>query len=97
MYARTFTATFQAGKMDEVIRLVEESILPAAQQQPGFHHLYFLTDLGANKGTIISLWATEADRSAGENNGFLREQVAKLGELVAAPPSVDRFAVSSHG
>ena len=96
MFARVFSAQIQSGKMDEVIQVVEGSIIPAAKTQAGFKGLVLLTDPNAGKAMIVSQWASEADRAASESNGFLREQLAKLGALVAGPPSTERFQISAH-
>lgn len=97
MYARVFTAQLQAGKLDEAIHIVQDSIIPAAKAQKGFQQLFFLSDSNTGKCHIVSLWASEADRAASEASGFLREQLAKLAAVVAGPPSTERFVVSVHG
>jgi quinol monooxygenase YgiN len=97
MHARIFSAQFQEGKLEDVTQLVETSIIPAAKQQSGFHHLYWMTDPDTHKGVIVSIWDSEADRTASENNGFLNEQLVKLRAYVAAPPTVERVIISSHG
>ncbi|NJM40493.1 MAG: hypothetical protein HC853_06870 [Anaerolineae bacterium] len=91
MYARVFTAQIQTGKLDDVIRITHDSIIPAAKEQHGFKNLTLLIDRAANKAMIVSQWATEADRTASESNGFLREQLTKLGAFVAGPPTTERF------
>jgi heme-degrading monooxygenase HmoA len=96
MYARVFSAQIQSGKLDDVTQLVQSSIIPAAKTQHGFKGLLLLTDPGTGKAMIVSQWATEADRAASENNGFLREQLAKLSAFVAGPPSTERFEISAH-
>ncbi len=94
MFARVFTAQIQPDKINDIIALVQNSIIPAAKAQSGFVGLVFLTDAALGKVKLISQWATEADRTASENNGFLREQLAKLSAFVAGPPSTERFVVS---
>ena len=96
MYARVFTAHIQAGKLDDVTHVTQNSIIPAAEAQKGFKGLLLLTDPTTSKAMIVSQWATEADRTASESNGFLREQLAKLGAFVAGPPTTERFEISSH-
>ena len=95
MYARVFSAQIQVGKLDDVTRITQDSIIPAAKMQKGFKSLVLLTDPGTRKAMIVSQWATEADRIASETSGFLREQLAKLGVLVDGPPTTERFEVST--
>lgn len=97
MYARVFSAQLQPDKIEEANRLVQEAIIPAAQQQPGFQKLLWLIDPTLHRGMIISLWATAAERTASENNGFLREQLTKLATVVVGQPTVERFVVSNEG
>ena len=96
MYARVFTAQIQTGKLDDVRHVTQNSIMPAAKTQKGFKGLLLLTDPTTSKAMIVSQWATEADRTASESNGFLQEQLAKLKSLVAGPPTTERFEISSH-
>ena len=96
MVARIFSAQIQTGKLDEVTHLVQNSIIPAARMQHGFKSLVLLTDASTGKAMIVSQWASEADRAASESNGFLREQLAKLGTFVAGPPSTERFEITAH-
>ena len=95
MYARVFTAQIQAGKFDDVAQVTRNSIFPAAKTQSGFKGILLLTDATTSKVMIVSQWATEADRIASESNGFLREQLAKLGAFVASSPTTERFEISS--
>ncbi len=97
MYARVFSGQLQPDKIDEATQIVQESIVPTAQQQQGFKNLFCLVDRTTHKGMIISLWASEADRSASESNGFLREQIGKLAAVVNGQPTTERFEVGADG
>ena len=97
MYARVFSGQLQPDKIDEAIQIVQDSIVPAAQQQQGFKNLLWLVDRTTHKGMIISLWASEADRAASESNGFLREQIGKLAAVISGPPTTERFEVGAEG
>ena len=97
MYARVTFATAQPNKVDEVIKVVRDSILPAAKKQKGFKGLFNLMDRKAGKGIVIVLWNTEADMTAGETSGFYREQVAKAASLLASPPTMEHYEVAVKG
>ena len=96
MYARVFSGQLQPGKLAEATRLVQESIIPVARQQQGFKDLLWFIDRNTGKGMIVSLWATEADRTASETNGFLHEQLAKLATVVVGQPTTERFEVGGQ-
>jgi heme-degrading monooxygenase HmoA len=97
MYARVTIATGQPDKVDETIKIMRNSILPAAKKQKGFKGLFHLTNRNTSKGMVIVLWNTEADMTAGESSGYYREQVAKLVPLLAGPPTMEHYEVSVKG
>jgi heme-degrading monooxygenase HmoA len=97
MYARVTNATVQPGKVDETIRVMRDSILPAAKKQKGFKSLFFLTNRNTGKGVVIVLWNTELDMAAGESSGYYQEQVAKEVPLLAESPTMEHYEVSVKG
>ena len=94
MYARVSTAELRPGRMDEVIDISRDSVLPAAQQQRGFRSGLWLTDRDANKIMIVSLWETREDMEAGERSGYYREQVGKFGGMLAGDVVRETYEVS---
>jgi heme-degrading monooxygenase HmoA len=97
MYARVTFATAEPAKIDESIKVVRDSILPAAKKQKGFKGLYYLGNRSTGKGMVIVLWNTEADMTAGESSGFYREQVAKVAPLLSGAPTMEHYEVSVKG
>jgi heme-degrading monooxygenase HmoA len=87
-------ATTLPGKTDDVLRIERDSIVPACTQQKGFKGLYLLHDHKTNKGLTITLWETEADMRAAEVSGFYQQQVAKVKDVLAAPPVREEYEVS---
>lgn len=94
MFARVLTIHTQTGKTEEAAAIYRDSILPAAKQQKGFSGALLLTDPGTGKGISITLWETEADQKAGENSGYLQEQLGKVAPLFAGAPLRESFVVS---
>lgn len=94
MYARVVTVQVQPGKRDEAIGIYRDSVVPAAKQQKGSKGALLLTDRNTGKGISIALWETEADMKASEASGYLQEQLAKFGAILAAPPTTEHFEVS---
>jgi heme-degrading monooxygenase HmoA len=97
MYARVTIAAAQPGKIDESIKVMRDSILPAAKKQKGFKNLFFLTDRATGKAIVIAIWKSEADMTAGESSGYYREQVAKELPLLVGPPTREHYEVSVQG
>jgi heme-degrading monooxygenase HmoA len=97
MNARVTFATAEPAKIDETIKVVRDSILPAAKKQKGFKGLYYLGNRTTGKGMVIVLWNTEADMAAGESSGFYREQVAKVAPLLSGQPTMEHYEVNVRG
>jgi heme-degrading monooxygenase HmoA len=98
MYVRVTTLQWQIGKkietMDEAIRIVEESIVPAAKQQTGFKGFLTLLDRRGGKLLLLTIWETEAALKASESSGYYCEQLAKfahLSQLSVTPPYRDIY------
>lgn len=91
MFARVTHVQPKPGKLDEVVALYQDCVLPLLKQQQGFHSTLLLTDPATGKGMSITLWDSQADRQAGDSNGFLLEQVLKVMPLLAAPPVAEGF------
>ena len=84
MFARVSHFQILPGKMDEVVRIYQDSVVPAARQQKGFKGGYVLADRDTGKGISIALWETEADMKADEGSGFYQQRAAKFKDLVGA-------------
>ncbi len=94
MHAGMTTFQVQPGKMGEAVRTYLGSVVPAMRKQQGFRGVLVLTDPETEDGHAITLWETEADAVAFESSGTYREQVAKLGGLLAEPPARSVYEVS---
>lgn len=97
MHARVTIGTAQPGKVDETIKVMRDSVMPAMKKQKGFKGLFFFTDRNTGKGMSIGLWNTEADMAAGEASGFYQQQVAKVAPLLSGPPTMEHYEVSVRG
>jgi heme-degrading monooxygenase HmoA len=97
MNARVSIGIVQPGKTDEGIRIMRDSILPAAKKQKGFNNLLYLTNRSTNKVIVIVQWNTEADMTAGESSGYYQEQVAKMMPLLVEKPAMEHYEVSVQG
>jgi len=96
MYARTVAMQGRPETVDEARKIFSESVIPAAKQQKGFKGALYLIDPNTGKGMSVTLWETEADLKAGEGSGYLQEQIAKFGPLLAGPPTREVFVVAAQ-
>ena len=94
MFARFTIVQMKMDKMDEAIKLYEESVVAGGKQQKGFRGIYLFTDRKTGKGYSVSLWDSEEDAVANEQSGYYKEQVGKFAEHFSAPPVQEGYDVS---
>ena len=94
MHARITSSLVQPVKLDELIHIFENVILPDAKAQPGFRGGFLLTDRETNKFLSISLWKAEAVVRTAENSECYQEQTAKIAPMLAAAPDKEAYTVS---
>ena len=85
MFARMTTFQIKIDRIDEGIKLFEESIVPAAKSQKGYNGAFLLVDHKTGKAISISMWDSEEDALANEENHYYQEQLAKLLGLLTKP------------
>jgi heme-degrading monooxygenase HmoA len=93
MFARVTTLQLQPGKLDEFLRIFQDSIAPVAAAQPGFGGITMMTDPSVGKIMAVGLWETRADLVAGESGNY-DEQLAGVRYLLAGPPLREAYEVS---
>ena len=96
MFARLTIVQMKIDKIDEAIKLYEESVVPAAKSQKGYVGIYLLTDRKTGKGVSIAVWDSEEDAIANEQSGYYQEQVSKFKDVFTAPPVREGYEVSVH-
>ena len=97
MFARFTIVQVNAEKIDETIKLYEESVVPTAKSQKGFRGITLFTDRQSGKGYSISIWDSEEDAIANEQSGYYKEQVGKFAEFMTAPPVQEGLEVTVQG
>jgi heme-degrading monooxygenase HmoA len=93
MFARVTTLQLQPGKLDEFLRVFQDSIAPAAAAQPGFRGITLLTDPQIGKVLAVGFWETEGDLLAGET-AYYQKNLAGIGNLLDAPPVREVYEAS---
>lgn len=94
MFARLTIVQVKIDKMDETIKIYEDSVVSAAKLQKGFQGAYLLTDSHTGKGISCTLWDSEEDAVANEQSGYYQEQIAKFKDFFTAPPAQEGYEVS---
>ncbi len=94
MHAGVNYIQVQPGKMDELISMFRDSVVPTAPQQQGNRGGFLLTDRNTDKAIALGLWETEADIPTDKAGGWYQEQVSKFAQLIAGPVVRDLYEVS---
>jgi quinol monooxygenase YgiN len=93
MHARITKADIQQGKMNDVIKAYQESVLPATREQEGFKHAILLVDRDASIGFSITIWEDEEKLALSEVSTYYVEQLRKLAQYFAGMPVRDSYEV----
>lgn len=93
MYARVLHFALNPDKEEAFIRIFNEAIVPAAQQQKGFQGITLLIDSQTHNAITISYWEAEADIIANEKTGYYRQQLAKLAPFSFGYPVDQHYEV----
>jgi hypothetical protein len=95
MYARVTTTPISPYRLDEAIRLAEDSTMPAASKQPGFKGYLMLVDKSSGMAMTITFWQEEGDREfTGQNTDYYKDSISKLIPLLCGTPVVEDFEVA---
>ena len=97
MVARFTIVQVNPAKIDETIKLDEESVVPTAKTLKGFKSIALYTDRKTGKGYSISIWESEEDAIANEQSGYYRAQVGKFAEFMTAPPVQESYEATVQG
>src|SRR5713101_4978897 len=95
MFGSITTFQVQSGKLDEVIRLWSDSIMPEVRHQKGFKSAKLFTDRTTGKCAIVGEWETEAEARVFQTGGEYQKQVAKMAALLAVSPVREVFEISA--
>ena len=94
MFARLSTGQMKSEKLDELIRIYEESIVPAAESQNGICGAYLLANRETGKVIAIAFWDKEED-AANEKTGYYQE-LSKTKYLLTAVPVCEIYEVCAQ-
>jgi heme-degrading monooxygenase HmoA len=84
MFARVSTFQYQRGALDELVKVFNESVLPANRERKGHVRSYLLVDADAEQVMVITVWENREALVSGETDGFYQAQVGKVQHLLAS-------------
>ena len=93
MHARISTLEMEPARIDDMVGLAKEQIVPALEQSDGFKGFTLMVDRQSGKGVGVSFWeSAEALQASEEVGNTTREQAGEAGGATGEP-QVDRFEV----
>jgi heme-degrading monooxygenase HmoA len=93
MFARITTFQLRTDNIDEIMKIFNESVVPAAQSQKGFKRILFFLNRETGKAHSIALWETKEDAIANEKSLYYQEQLTKFLPFYKGPPIKEGFEV----
>ncbi len=78
MYANVTSGEVLSGKMDDFIKIYDESVRPIVEKIAGLNNLYVLTDEQNNKGLIVAIYGNQEDAENANADGHYQAAVGKL-------------------
>jgi heme-degrading monooxygenase HmoA len=94
MFARFTIVQFKRDRLDEAIKLFEESVVPAVKSQKGFQGVCLLVNREMGQAISVGLFDTEEEAILSERSGYYQEQLAKFREFFTAPPAREGYEVA---
>ncbi len=93
MFARITSIQVKTEYIDHVIKIYEESVVPAAKSQKGFEKIYFCLDRETGKGHSITMWENKEDAIANEKSLYYQEQLIKFMPFYKTDPVKEGYEV----
>ena len=94
MYARVATGQVQPGKMDEFLKIYNETQRTINQQAKGFISARVLTDRNTGKGIALTMWEKESDARASVSDSILQDLTRRFEGVLAGAPTMEYYEVS---
>jgi heme-degrading monooxygenase HmoA len=93
MFMRITSMQLKTEYIDHVIKIYEESVVPAARSQKGFLKIFFCLDRETGKGHSIAMWESKEDAVSNEKSLYYQEQLIKFMPFYKTDPVKEGFEV----
>ena len=94
MHVRVASAKVQQGKMQELIDIYNNSIVPSFKTLKGFKSAYLMTDVGSYTALSVTVWESEAVLTEAEASSTYQEIVAAASHILGGPIDSDTYELS---
>jgi heme-degrading monooxygenase HmoA len=92
MHARVNATRWYPERIEEGLKLTEDTIIPAYKEVPGFRGYFLLTQPDGDKAIAITLWETEADMEA--SAPVAQAMIPQLREIIQERPVTETYEVT---
>jgi heme-degrading monooxygenase HmoA len=93
MFARLVTVQFQIERIDEVIKMFEEEVIPVGKSWKGYRQSYFLGNRSTGECVAFTLWDSEEDIVANDQSSSYQELLGKVAPLITSAPVREVYEV----
>jgi quinol monooxygenase YgiN len=93
MHARIGTLYPRPGHFDHVLRVLHDTVFPAARREQGFNGMLVMNNRQAGKVVGITLWESEADMRASEASEYMQDQVSRVITHLRRPPEFEAYEI----
>ena len=93
MVARVTTVKVKPEDVEEAVRLFDDSVVPAAEQEEGFMGALLLTREDG-RALVVDLCDTVEHMRANERSGFYQAQIAKFADKIVERPAREFYDVA---
>ena len=93
MEARVITVLIDVYRLDEAIKIYEDSVAPAIKMREGGVGAFLLCDRSTGRGISISLWEDREKLVAAQESGFMQEQIRKFSAMLIGTPDIESLEV----
>lgn len=93
MEARVITVLIDVYRMDEAIKIYEDSVAPAIKMREGGVGALLLCDRSTGRGISISLWENKERLIEAQESGFMQDQIRKFSAMLIGTPDIESLEV----
>ncbi len=93
MFVRLTRVQVRVERIEHVIKVYKESIVPTTRTQLGFLGLCLFVNRKTGEGISQSFWRSEEDVLASEANHHYQEQLVKVMNSFTSPPVREGYEV----
>ncbi len=93
MEARVITVLMDVYRLDEAIKIYEETVAPAVKLREGGIGTLLLCDRRTGRGISISFWEDREKLLEAQESGFMQEQIKRFSAMLIGAPDIESMEV----